>query len=158
MPINCKSSDNNTITTPLYVVEKCLNVMNIENDDFVLDCCAGINKIWYDNLNCNKDWCEILEGKDFMQYTNETDYIIGNLPFNMFKQFFNKIIELKPRKGIGIICLEHSITPTRLLTLQNNGYYVLKIIKLKIKEWKFGFNVNFYYFSKKKYDFMSVLI
>jgi len=158
MPINSTSSKNNTIETPLIVVKHCLESMDIKETDNVLDCCAGLNKIWYNNLNCEKDYCEILEGIDFINYSKETDYIIGNLPFNIFKKFFNKILQLNPNKGIGIICLEHSITPNRLLLLQKKGFYIEKIIKLKIKEWKFGFNVNFYFFHKKKNETISVLV
>jgi len=64
--------------------------MDIQVYDFVLDCCAGLNKIWYDNLNCNKDWCEIMEGKDFMEYNKQTDFIIGNYLLIFLNHFLIK--------------------------------------------------------------------
>jgi len=159
MPITHTSSTNNTITTPLWLVKMCLDAMDIQSDDYVLDCCSGINKIWYDNINSDhKSWCEILLGVDFLDHNNAEDYIVGNLPFNIFKQFFDKIIELNPRKGIGIICLEQSITPTRLLRLNSKGFSLQRLIKLKVKEWKFGFNVSFFYFNKIPNNVVSVAV
>jgi len=161
MPINSTSSNNNTITTPLYIVKECLKLIPIEKNDTCLDCCSGLNKVWYNNFNCNnKLWCEILLNVDFLNFDTDIkmDYLIGNLPFNKFKLFFEKIIKMKIDKGIGIICLEHSITPLRLQKLNKLGFYLIKIRKLKIKEWKFGFNVNFFYFEKKYDDFCEVLM
>ena len=158
MPCISTSSKNNIIETPLYIVNECLKLIPIQNNDVCLDCCAGVNKIWFDNIPCeNKYWCEILEGKDFIDFNKEVDYLVGNLPFNLFKLFFEKIMKLNINKGIGIICLENSITPTRLMRLENKGFYLKYIRKLKIKEWKFGFNVNYYYFEKKELNFCRVL-
>jgi len=159
MPCECTSSKNNEIHTPLNIVLKCLSLMNIQEKDSVLDCCAGTNMIWYNNINSiSKEWCEILKGVDFMDYQGEIDYLVGNLPFNKFKPFFEKIMSLKINKGIGIISLSHHFTPTRLLRMQEKGFYISHIRRLKIPEWKFGYNVDFVLFNKIENKFFNVLI
>tara|TARA_R100001591_G_scaffold104293_1_gene111900 strand:- start:1523 stop:2005 length:483 start_codon:yes stop_codon:yes gene_type:complete len=159
MPLIYESSEKNDIETPLRIVIECVKLLNINDNDYVLDCCSGLNNIWLDNINCkNKDYCEIKLNKDFLTYQNNNiDWIVGNLPFNLFSKFFKKIIDLNVNKGIGIICLEHSITPSRIIILKSKGFYIKYIRKLKIKEWKFGFNVCFFVFTKDKNSFCEVL-
>ena len=160
MPLTSISSTKNDIETPLRIVKNCVELLNIDNDDFVLDCCSGLNNIWLDNIECNnKDFCEIKLNKDFLLYETENtiDWIIGNLPFNLFSNFFRKIVDLNVNKGIAIICLEHSITPTKLDILNEKGLYLKYIRKLKIKEWKFGFNVAFFVFTRENNIFCRTI-
>lgn len=160
MPLTSSSSTKNDIETPLRIVKKCVELLNIDNDDFVLDCCSGLHNIWLDNISCNnKDFCEIKLNKDFLLYEteNKIDWIIGNLPFNLFSIFFKKIVDLDINKGIGIICLESSITPTKLNILNKKGLYLKYIRKLKIKEWKFGFNVAFFVFTCEDNNFCKTI-
>jgi len=160
MPLTSYStSDNSEIETPVSVVLQCLELVDIEPDDKVLDCCAGrVNMVWYDNIpSNNKDWCEILLGKDFLDYHEPSDWIIGNLPFNKFKQFFEHLLTLQINKGFGIISLSHHLTPNRLQTLKKHGYYLQYVRRLKISEWRFGFLCDFMLFTKKPNNFMAVI-
>lgn len=58
-----------------------------------LDPCKG-DGVFFNNFPYMKDWCEIREGKDFFQYTNRVDYIIGNPPYSIFEQFLIHSMEL----------------------------------------------------------------
>jgi hypothetical protein len=157
MPVIYEQSKNNALETPLWLVEKCISLIPYLPIDTVLDCCAGKNKIWYDNLMCQKDWCEILEGKDFLEYHNEVDWIVGNLPFNKFKVFFEKMLQIEPRKGFAFICLQNSITTSRIRRLNEKGYFVQVCKLLRVKEWKFGFNTIFLVIGRDRNNSLGLL-
>lgn len=53
----------------------------------LLDPCAGLNRVFYNLMPKNSDWCEIQDGKNFFEYTNKVDWIIGNPPYSIFKQW-----------------------------------------------------------------------
>ena len=73
MPINnicnnIKNRDmpNDVIYTPKPVALKMIEMCDIKENMTVLDPCRG-GGVFFDNLpKCNKDYCEIEEGKDFL--------------------------------------------------------------------------------------------
>ncbi len=42
---------------------------------------------FFDAFPGARDWCEITEGRDFLQHTNEVDWIITNPPWSIFRKF-----------------------------------------------------------------------
>ena len=64
---------NDVIYTPLSVAKLMIDFCDIQSTDRVLDPSKGAG-IFFDNLpECNKDYCEITEDKDFFKYDNEVD-------------------------------------------------------------------------------------
>ncbi len=47
-----------------------------------LDPCKGLGAFYDELPEGNKDWCEISEGKDFLQYKDKVDWIITNPPWS----------------------------------------------------------------------------
>lgn len=57
-----------------------------------LDPCKG-DGAFYNHLP-GADYCEIKEGLDFFDYKSKVDWIIGNPPYSIFKDFLEKSFEL----------------------------------------------------------------
>ena len=62
-----RKNANDIFQTPLPVALKLIEMAEIEDDDTVLDPCRG-DGIIYNNLPdyCQKEWAEILDGRDFL--------------------------------------------------------------------------------------------
>ena len=59
----------------------------------VLEPCRGKGS-FYNNFHCEKDWCEIDEGKDFFDYNKKVDWIITNPPYSIYDLFLLKAFEV----------------------------------------------------------------
>lgn len=59
-----------------------------------LDPCKGDGAFYNYLPEDNRDYCEIKEGKDFFDYTNRMEWIIGNPPYSIFEQFLEKSFHL----------------------------------------------------------------
>jgi hypothetical protein len=62
-------------------------------EGLTLDPCMG-DGAFYDAFDCDKDWCEITKGKDFLNYNRKVDWIITNPPFSIFDTFLLKSFEV----------------------------------------------------------------
>lgn len=58
-----------------------------------LDPCKG-DGAFYDNFPAEKDYCEIRENRDFFDYKNKVDWIIGNPPYSIFKDFLEHSFDI----------------------------------------------------------------
>ena len=94
--INERKTANDVLYTPLSLATLLINMADIQPSDRVLDPCRGINEgVFFNNLpECRKDWCEISEGKDFYNYNESVDVIIGNPPFSQWKKWIEHSCQL----------------------------------------------------------------
>jgi len=58
-----------------------------------LDPCKG-DGAFLKYLPVDSDYCEINEGKDFFDYNDKVDWIIGNPPYSIFESFLRKSFEI----------------------------------------------------------------
>ena len=58
-----------------------------------LEPCKGGGS-FYNNIKCEKDWCEIDENKDFFNYDKKVDWIITNPPYSIYDKFLLKSFEV----------------------------------------------------------------
>ena len=142
--------------TPKQLVEDLLKLIPFEKEDFVLDAGSGRNKVWFNCIpTTNKDECELEEGKDFYDYKNQVDWVVGNPPFPEFIGFLFKSADIC-RKGFGFLT-NHSrinqITPKRLDDLKAKGFHLSRIHIYGVKMW-FG-RYYFLLFTKKPNDCIS---
>ena len=73
-PKNAPEKD--IVMTPVYLAKNIIE--HFEPTGLILDPCRG-EGAFYDNYNTdNKDWCELGEGKDFLEYNKKVDWIITN--------------------------------------------------------------------------------
>ena len=130
--------------------------------DVILDAGSGKNKVWYNNLpTINKYECEIDDGCDFFEWgkmgkNKNVDWVVGNPPFDLQKQFLEKASEiaLKGIAFLGNINFWNGLTPKRRQALQEKGFYLQKIIIVQDKRW-FGRYYYYLIFTKEKNNFIE---
>jgi len=128
---------NDVFITPLEVAKQQIQLHNINDNDLWLDPCRNNKEGSYFNnfpQNVKKDWCEILEGKDFFEYNKNTDIICGNPPYSVMDKWIKKTLQLNPKEfslliGIG------NLTTRRIEIIENAGYGLSKMKMLKIYDW-----------------------
>ena len=128
---------NDVFITPLEVAKQQIQLHNINDNDLWLDPCRNNKEGSYFNnfpQNVKKDWCEILEGKDFFEYDRDIDIICGNPPYSVMDKWIKKTLQLNPKEfslliGIG------NLTTRRIEIIENAGYGLSKMKMLKIYNW-----------------------
>ena len=60
----------------------------------ILDPCRGLNKVFHNIMPEDADWCEIQEGKNFFDYQEKVDWIIGNPPYSIFHEWMEHSFEI----------------------------------------------------------------
>jgi 16S rRNA A1518/A1519 N6-dimethyltransferase RsmA/KsgA/DIM1 with predicted DNA glycosylase/AP lyase activity len=105
----------------------------IKQDGLWLDAFKG-KGVYYDNFPYKKDWCEIIDGKDFFDYNICPDVIISNPPYSILDKVFKKSIELNPTI-ISYLLLHGSMTPRRIKMFNDAGYGLTSIYITKVFKW-----------------------
>ena len=138
--------------TPETAVIDLLKFIPFESGDIALDPSAGVNKVWFNNFPCQKEYCEIEEGTNFFEYAGKCDWIVGNPPFTDFIKFLMHSPSIA-RKGFAYL-IGHSrinqVTPKRLSILEEKGFYLSGIQICTFKAW-FG-RYYFLIFTRSKND------
>ena len=131
--IRTREVPNDVIYTPLPVAELMISLCDIQPHEKVLDPSKGAG-IFYDNLpKCEKDWCEITDDKDFFEYTDKVDWIIGNPPFSLWTKWMAKTCEITDK--FCYIMGNMNLTSLRIKRIHDAGFGITKIHFLKISWW-----------------------
>lgn len=140
------------------MVKDLIDLIPLNNKDKVLDAGSGLNKVFYNNIPnfCERYECELDEGKDFLLEKNSFDWIIGNPPYHIAKDFLLHSASLS-KKGIAFLinltCLNSFLLPSRLKKMQSFGFYINKIHIVQDKRW-FG-RYFFVIFTKEPSSIIS---
>lgn len=135
--IKKRNTANDVFITPVDVAKQQIELHTIIDGELWLDPCRNNeNGSYYSNYpsEVNKDWCEILEGRDFLQYSGSPDVICGNPPYSFLDTWISKTLELNPKEfslliGIG------NLTTRRMEIIENAGYGLARMKMLKIWKW-----------------------
>jgi len=155
--------------TPSSVAIELLKEIDFEDDDKVLEPFRGEGS-FYNNFpsNVNKDWCEILDGRDFNDYDKPIDWIVTNPPFRLpskvgrVNSFYYLINYYASRVNKGIAFLGNdscfsTLTPKRLQELnEKHNLYIHNIVVCNIKKWRGRY--FFIIFKKGKSNFYKHII
>jgi hypothetical protein len=131
---NIKQNPNDVVYTPksvaLDMIEKC----NIKKNMKILDPCKGLG-VFYDNLPdyCIKDYCEIEENKDFFDYNEKVDLIIGNPPFSIWDSWLEKTCKLTDK--FCYIFGFWNLTLKRLNKIKEKGFGITYFKIVDINWW-----------------------
>lgn len=145
--VRIKTDRNDRYYTPKSIVDIQLKklVPYLQSGWHILEPCRG-KGAFYDEFPkvfpyCTYDWCEIDEGRDFLQYSigNTVDAIITNPPFSILDKFIERMIALNPRY-ISLVINMYAVTPCRLRRLNDAGFFVLNYHLTRINRW-FGVSV-----------------
>jgi hypothetical protein len=129
-----KKNSNDIIYTPKPIALKMIEMCEIKEGSTFLDPSKG-GGIFYDNLPsiCIKDYCEILENKDFFKYNKNVDLIIGNPPYSLWDRWIEHTMKLTNKFCYILGFL--NFTDKRDRNILNNGFGITKIHLLKIDWW-----------------------
>jgi hypothetical protein len=86
-----KRNKNDIVYTPYDIAGKIIEYFNPKG--FILEPCRG-GGAFYKQFKEPKEWCEIQEGRDFMNWDKRVDWIITNPPFSEYSLFFKKALEI----------------------------------------------------------------
>lgn len=117
----------------------------------VLDPCRG-GGAFYDHypVDCEKDWCEEGEGKDFFHYKEQADWIVTNPPWSKIKEFLIHSMHLA-NDIVYLITINHYTTKARLRIIKEAGFGIKEFycIKTPPKPWpQSGFQTAAIHISK----------
>lgn len=132
--IKHRQKANDIFITPLELAKVHIDMIDYKPDDKWLDPCKN-NGSYYNQLPTdNKDWCEILDGKDFFSYDGDVDIIIQNGPYSIMDKWIKKNIELNPRV-ISMLIGVGNLTARRIEIFNNAGYGLTKLKMIKVWKW-----------------------
>jgi hypothetical protein len=134
--------------TPEELTKLLIQEVGMEEGDSVLEPFKGEGS-FYNHFpdTCEKDWCEIEEGRDYKDHERNVDWVISNPPFRLetgtkrvnsfyfLLDYFSK----KVNKGLAFLgndrCFS-TLTPKRIKGLEAKGLFMHKIIVCSIKKWR----------------------
>lgn len=105
-----------------------------------------IGDVWYDPFRGSGSyynhfpkhtinrWSEILDGRDFYQFTEKVDVICSNPPYSEIDRVLQKSVELKPRV-ISYLLGINNITTRRIEYMEKSGYFITKLHLCKVFKW-----------------------
>jgi hypothetical protein len=132
-----KNVDINKHYTPEDVVLECLSILDLK-DKSVLDVGAGLNMVWYNNLDCkSKDWAEIDKGKDFFTYDKKVDWCICNPPYKDLWTYISKTMDISNEGFSFLMAVDfwNRLTKKRLNEMKEKGFNISNIYVLEVKKW-----------------------
>ena len=131
--IQNKKNANDIIYTPLPVAIKMMEMCNITPNMTVLDPCKGAG-VFYDNLpECKKSFCEITEERDFFDWTEKVDLVIGNPPYSIWTKWIAHTVKITDK--FCYIMNNFNFTDNRMRDIINAGFGITQIHLLKIDWW-----------------------
>ncbi len=120
--------------TPLELSKLHIDFIDSNENDIWLDPCKNSGSYYNQIPTDKKEWCEILEDKDFFKYEGNPDIIVQNPPYSLLNDWIKKNIELNPRV-ISLLIGIGNLTTRRLEWLENAGYGLTKMRMLKVYKW-----------------------
>lgn len=96
-----------------------------EGDTF-LEPCRG-EGAFYDVLPSPKDWCEIEEGRDFLEFKGHVSWVITNPPWSKIREFLVKGFEVADHV-VYLFTINHVWTKARLRLAREAGFTIDEIL------------------------------
>jgi hypothetical protein len=124
---NYKSNDD--VMTPPELAEKIIKYFNPHGK--LLEPCKGTGNFL--RYMPDAEWCEIKEGKDFMNYEGNVDWIITNPPWSKMRAFLTKSLDIA-ENIVFLITINHLWTKARVRAIYSKGYHIAEIIALPEQE------------------------
>lgn len=134
--------------TPKPLCEELIKQVPLEQGDKVLEAFRGEGNFYNSFPDfVEKDWTEIVDGRDYKDYDKEFDWVITNPPFRLVDgdrrvNAFYSLLDYyshRAKKGIAFLgndtCFS-TLTPTRLKELNSRGWFIHKIVCCAVKRWR----------------------
>ncbi len=87
-----KLVESDYVLTPEWCAKDMIDFFNPQG--LILDPCCGLNEVFINLLPSNSMYCEIQKGINFFDFNNKVDWIIGNPPYSIFKDWMIHSFEI----------------------------------------------------------------
>tara|TARA_R110000824_G_scaffold285390_2_gene473588 strand:+ start:71 stop:586 length:516 start_codon:yes stop_codon:yes gene_type:complete len=135
------SIKNRKVAKDVFITPRALAKQHIDfvnstpNDDWLDPCRNNENGSYYSQMpEGRRDWCEIIEGVSFFDYSNNPNIICCNPPYSILDKWIKKCIELNPRI-ISMLIGVGNLTARRIEWFEKAGYSLNKLRMLKVQKW-----------------------
>lgn len=128
---HAKGHANDTVYTPKPLALRAIEMANIQPDETVLDPSRGAGVFYHNLPSCHKAYCEIMEGKDFYDWKQEVDVVIGNPPYSQWKPWLSHTLSIC-RKRFVYVFGASNLTANRLKMILDAGFGITKIHICKV--------------------------
>jgi hypothetical protein len=125
----CPRNGNDLVFTPIPLSTAIIR--HFRPMGTILDPCKGVGA-FYDHFptDCQKDWCEITEGRDFLIYDFggiKFDWTIGNPPWSLIRPFLKRAMEVSD--NVVFLCLVNAFfMKARLRDMADAGFGIKEIV------------------------------
>ena len=133
--IKKRDNANDVFITPLELAKKAIDMVDYQENFVQYDPFKNSGS-YYNQFpsECEKEWSEILDGKDFFEFDKDIDVICSNPPYSMLDKVIQKSIELKP-STINYLIGINNLTARRIEMLNKGNYGLTKIHMCKVWKW-----------------------
>jgi len=122
-----------------------------------LDPCRG-NGAFFRYLPIGSDWCEIRENKDFFDYRNKIDWVIGNPPYSIFEDWLRH--SFKIADNVVYIVPTNKIFQRQIIMNMINEFGGIKALLVygsgNLVGFPFGFSVGTFHFQRRWQGFCDL--
>ena len=132
--IKQRNKANDVFITPPALAKQHIDMITQVEGELWLDPCKNDGSYFNQFPTDKKDYCEILEEKDFFEYNGRPDVIIQNPPYSLMDKWIKKNIALNPRV-ISMLIGVNNLTARRIEWLYDAGYGITKLKMLKVWKW-----------------------
>ena len=121
--------EKDIVMTPQYLAKDIIRHFNPTG--IILDPSRGTGA-FYDNFPtlhdslCTKDWCELGENKDFLNYNRKVDWIITNPPWSKMQLFLEHGMKISDNI-VYLTTINHYTTKRRIREMRSYGFSVKEI-------------------------------
>lgn len=142
---------NDRIDTPDDLARKIVQHFNPYGKKCLEPCRGGGSFIRaFESCGINPEWCEIDDGRDFLDYTEQVDWIITNPPYSKLTSFIEK--GLTCSDNIVFLCLGNAMFfKKRLRLIKEAGYGIKEMVWVDTppKPWpQFGIQLAVVHIAK----------
>lgn len=132
--IKKRDNSNDVFITPLLLAKYHIDMIDGRDGDCWYDPFRNDGSYYNQYPSENKDWSEILDGRDFWEYDKDIDVICSNPPYSCIDKVLEKSISLKPRV-ISYLIGVGNLTARRIEMMEKSGYYIKSYHMCKVYKW-----------------------
>lgn len=123
------SGGNDVVYTPSWLAQAIVD--HYKPTGRILEPCKGGGAFTDILVGC--DWCELSEGKDFLNHTGTYDWIVTNPPWSLIRPFLKKSMELSD--NIVFLCLVNAFfMKARLRDMKECNFGIKEILLVPTPE------------------------
>lgn len=134
--------DKSIVMTNPEMAKDLISLIPFQKGDIVMEPCRG-DGAFYNHLkemDITAEWCEIDEGRDYLDYDGEVDITLSNPPFaprKLFWDFHMKAMDTTRREIYWLINMLslNVFTTKRLTIMREKGWFINNLTIVNDRRW-----------------------